>query len=676
MTRRSVGDVIADRYEIKGEPRDFPGYTAYRAFDREVEVEVALWWIRPELYPDAPSRAEFLRAAGKARTMKNPNARRMFGAGELDGGLFATVQLATGESLFDKLRNAERVSDHDLLQCAITLCEALGRAHQNGHVHCRLVPADVVYVSGLLKIGGIGLWGGASVAAERVWGDAARYVAPEAWSDAGLGPRADVFSAAVILAELACGGGEAWRQTGDVRELKDEVSLSRPDVAGELMDALELDPSRRTRSMGTLLEALRGALADDPVPTGRQAAVSVSDLDIGAASEHEPELETNPVAGPVAVVTIEADEPPPGGNGVGEAPPPIPAAPPPIPAAPPPIPTARRATDAIRAIDQEVDEAEDTRHYIGAAPAAAGSDFPDSELIEPPAPPSGPPVRKTGEALPFPLPAGAPSGIMRVPPAMPDEDLATSPRHPAVPSTPAPAAPAARPSRGLLPYLITGCAAALGVAVIVWVVLSNFLGDDGESHAGAPSSAAQTATTRAPATAPPVATRANAAEAVVVTPAPQTGPCPEAMVNVEGFCIDAYESPGSGRLPETGMTLARAQKTCADRGARLCAPDEWERACRGPSGSSFPYGSTYRKGHCNTPKDNSAPVAAAGSFGECRGDEGVYDMSGNVAEWVSDGRARGGSAEDRTDGRCSRRRKLKADRSDSDVGFRCCADAR
>jgi hypothetical protein len=44
MTRPAVGDVVAGRYEIRGEPREFPAYTGYRAFDRDAEVEVALWF--------------------------------------------------------------------------------------------------------------------------------------------------------------------------------------------------------------------------------------------------------------------------------------------------------------------------------------------------------------------------------------------------------------------------------------------------------------------------------------------------------------------------------------------------------------------------------------------------------------------------------------------------------
>jgi hypothetical protein len=53
-------------------------------------------------------------------------------------------------------------------------------------------------------------------------------------------------------------------------------------------------------------------------------------------------------------------------------------------------------------------------------------------------------------------------------------------------------------------------------------------------------------------------------------------------------------------------------------------------------------------------------------------------MSGNVAEWVSEGLVRGSSTEDGGDGRCSRNQKRRGGGEEgfADVGFRCCADAR
>ena len=140
-----------------------------------------------------------------------------------------------------------------------------------------------------------------------------------------------------------------------------------------------------------------------------------------------------------------------------------------------------------------------------------------------------------------------------------------------------------------------------------------------------------------------------------------------------GFCIDAYESPGLERTPQTGMGLDAAAAQCAADDKRLCSAQEWELACRDRGVSSWPYGTRFDEEICNVASDRAG---LTGSYSRCRTSLGVYDMSGNVAEWVADGAIRGGSASDRSKGRCSQvRPNPAAQTAYSDVGFRCCADA-
>jgi hypothetical protein len=167
--------------------------------------------------------------------------------------------------------------------------------------------------------------------------------------------------------------------------------------------------------------------------------------------------------------------------------------------------------------------------------------------------------------------------------------------------------------------------------------------------------------------------------AIVIIDAAPPQPCPEDMALVRSedllFCIDLYEAPGKGRMPATELGRPDAEARCASRGARLCKSAEWQAACSGAGGGSFPYGERYEKDKCNGGPGVRAELAAAGSFPECKSGSGAFDMSGNVAEWSTEGFVQGGSFRDRTTGKCSRRyRGSRQNEGYPDVGYRCCGE--
>lgn len=154
-------------------------------------------------------------------------------------------------------------------------------------------------------------------------------------------------------------------------------------------------------------------------------------------------------------------------------------------------------------------------------------------------------------------------------------------------------------------------------------------------------------------------------------------------VNVKAFCVDYYEFPnGRGRDPTVRVNQKTADQRCKKAGKRLCTEEEWEKACKGPSGSRYPYANQWDPAACNTEDDegNDRQVAKSGSFRKCRSGYNVFDLSGNVGEWTDSGSGgsyvvKGGSA-DRPgyDGRCAARKTKKAAEATDLLGFRCCAD--
>ncbi len=128
------------------------------------------------------------------------------------------------------------------------------------------------------------------------------------------------------------------------------------------------------------------------------------------------------------------------------------------------------------------------------------------------------------------------------------------------------------------------------------------------------------------------------------------GKCPKEMVwiswKMQGFCIDRYEYPNKiGHRPRMVGDVRRAQTLCAEAGKRLCSASEWRRACGGPMLLTYPYGEHFNPSKCPARAQGGPPVPVqrSGSWSECKSPENVHDMSGNMAEWVSEGLLVGGS---------------------------------
>jgi sulfatase modifying factor 1 len=163
-----------------------------------------------------------------------------------------------------------------------------------------------------------------------------------------------------------------------------------------------------------------------------------------------------------------------------------------------------------------------------------------------------------------------------------------------------------------------------------------------------------------------------------------------------------------GVVPQAYISRNEADAACGRARKRLCTEAEWVHACMGRDATTFPYGKDRKAGYCNDagkpplvtyyatmhPTGNEwdamndarlnqlpGTISATGSHPSCKTASGVFDMVGNLHEWVADpgGTFLGGYYLDTKlngDGCHYKTVAHNAAYHDYSTGFRCCADAR
>ncbi|MCP9453169.1 MAG: formylglycine-generating enzyme family protein [Nitrospira sp.] len=169
--------------------------------------------------------------------------------------------------------------------------------------------------------------------------------------------------------------------------------------------------------------------------------------------------------------------------------------------------------------------------------------------------------------------------------------------------------------------------------------------------------------------------------------------------------IEVFEDDQSKLLqPEfavMSVSWSDAAAYCKWAGKRLPTEAEWEKAGRGEGKRKYAWGDQFSPDRANLEgsEDGYKYLAPPGAFETGRSPYGLYDMTGNVAEWVADSYdenyykkspyrdpkgpeegdlkvVRGGSwRETAHNARLSKRFAAKHWRADITIGIRCAADA-
>ena len=159
-----------------------------------------------------------------------------------------------------------------------------------------------------------------------------------------------------------------------------------------------------------------------------------------------------------------------------------------------------------------------------------------------------------------------------------------------------------------------------------------------------------------------------------------------------------------GVVPQAYLSYHLAKKACENAHKRLCSKDEWLTACRGQKDTQFPYGNDFRAGRCNVhralhpgyvlhassslglldPRLNLVEegedplLRLTGATSTCASewpDGKIFDLVGNLDEWVEDSMFLGGFYARSTTKGCDAQISSHAQSYfDYSTGTRCCSD--
>ncbi len=582
------------RYQLQGTIGQGGMATVYRAYDPNFRRDVAVKVLPPNLLSQADLRARFQREAETIAALEHPAIVPVYDFGEDPASQqpYIVMRLMTGGSLADKLRDGP-LDLKETVRLYRQLAPALDRAHSRGVVHRDLKPGNVLFDDGgNAYIADFGLAkltdSNTQLSATGMMGTPA-YMSPEqARGDKEIGPASDIYALGAMLYHTLSGKlpyesdtavGMALRHVSDPVP---QLSQARPDLPrgcdSVIGIAMAKTPATRYDSASRLVSALETLTAG------------------GEATSFEPAMTLQPGG---------ASEPPPARRASSSASAPAPIQPPPPPQTRSPLwwllPAGLSAVVLIAGIG-----------VLGlAAYLLRGTTTPT-----PVAPPT-PTVLAVAQATATTASVVATEPIVAAtatPPALATPTPSLVPTEP--PTAPAPGA--------------TEVSSVDGMVLVYLGARSGFMGRDSAELDQGPEHAVEIS---------PYWIDQHEVTNAMYALCVETGACAPPR-NFRSFTrVKYYDDPAFADYPVVYVTRDDANTYCEWAGRRLPTEAEWEMAARTLE-SPYPWRDSDtlppapdRLNYKPSGISDTTPVM---SYAAGATITGIYDLAGNVWEWVAD----------------------------------------
>ncbi|MCP3684113.1 MAG: protein kinase, partial [bacterium] len=275
----TTGSVFAKRYKIIEELGQGGMGKVYKAIDNQLNEEVAIKLIKPEISSDKKTIKRFSNEWKLTRKISHRNVGRMYELMQEGGTYFITMEYVSGQDLKGLIRQTGQLAVGTTVSIAKQMCEGLSEAHRLGVIHRDLKPNNIMIDKGgnakIMDFGIARSLSGKSLTKAGAMIGTPEYMSPEQAEGEEIDKCSDIYSLGIILFEMVTGRlpfeGEtalsvAMKHKGETPKDPEEYNPQiSNDMNSLILKCLEKEKESRYQEAGELLSELNNI--EQGIPT-------------------------------------------------------------------------------------------------------------------------------------------------------------------------------------------------------------------------------------------------------------------------------------------------------------------------------------------------------------------------------------------------------------------------